>query len=446
MPFRLLWIACMLLPGVTSAEAEVYDHTLDNGLRLIVKEDHRAPVVTSQVWYRIGASYEQEGKTGISHVLEHMMFKGTEKHAAGEFSKIMAANGARENAFTSTDFTGYYQLLEKSRLPVSFELEADRMRNLSMKEEDFQKERQVVIEERRMRTEDKPTALTYEVFKATAFQTSPYQNPVIGWMSDIENLQLEDLQQWYTRWYAPNNAIVVVVGDVVAQDVLSLAKTHFGDLQAVLQTPPTARPEVEQLGIKRVVVKRPAKLPYLLMGYKVPSLATLPEERMWEAYALEVLAWVLDGDDSSRLSRNLVRGREIATSIGAGYDLYSRLEELFLFSGIPSQAHDVDSLEKAIREQIHKIQEEPLESEELERIKTQLLASKIYEQDSVFYQANQLGMLASLGFELELLDLYVERMNAVTPEQVREVARKYLVDDGLTVAVLEPQALDNNAT
>jgi zinc protease len=425
-----------------AAYAEVHEFKLDNGLTLLVKEDHRAPVVVSQVWYKVGSSYEQEGHTGISHVLEHMMFKGTEKYGPGEFSKIMAANGARENAFTSSDFTAYYQILEKSRLPVSFEMEADRMRYLSLREEDFLKEVKVVMEERRMRTEDKPTSLTYEVFKATAFQTSPYQNPIIGWMQDLKNLTLADIMDWYRRWYAPNNAIVVVVGDVTPQAVLALAKQHFSPLQAVEQKPPVYRPEVKQLGIKRVTVKRPAEISYLLMGYKVPVLATADADNTWEPYALELLSWVLDGDSSSRLTKHLVRGQEIASSIGAGYDLYSRLDDLFLFSGVPTQQSDVKQLEQALRAEIEAVKTTPVTAAELARIKTQLLASKIYERDSLAYQAQQIGMLASTGLDYKLADVYVERLNAITPAQVQAVAQKYLIDEGLTVAVLEPQPMD----
>ena len=200
-------------------QSNVHVFTLDNGLKLFVKEDHRAPVVVSQIWYKVGSSYEYNGVTGISHILEHMMFKGTENHSSGEFSRIIAANGGKENAFTGRDYTAYFQRLEKSRLAVSFELEADRMRNLKLVDEEFVKELQVVLEERRMRTDDKPRSKTYEHFISMAYSNSPYQNPVIGWPDDIENLKIDDLKQWYARWSAPNNATLVVVGDVVPNDV-----------------------------------------------------------------------------------------------------------------------------------------------------------------------------------------------------------------------------------
>jgi len=438
---RLTVLGLLCYSSASLMAGEVHEFTLDNGLHLIVKEDHRAPVVVSQVWYKVGASYEQEGKTGLSHMLEHMMFKGTEKYPAGEFSRIMAVNGARENAFTGTDFTTYFQTLEKSRLSLSFEMEADRMRHLVLTEEEFAKEREVVTEERRMRVEDRPIGQTREHFKATAYQTSPYQNPIIGWMSDLKNYTLADLQAWYQRWYAPNNAIVVVVGDVEPQAVLALANKYFGPIKPSQLTPPLARPEVEQFGIKRITVKRPAKLPYLLMGYKVPVLNTLALENHWEVYALEVLANILDGGDSARLSKHLVRGQQIATTAGASYDLFSRLEELFSFSGIPTQKHTVADLEAAIREQIKQLQTTLVDKTELERVKIQLRASQVYELDSHFYQGLKIGMLEVVGLDWQLFDSYLDNIKAVTAEQVQAVARKYLIDDHLTIAVLEPQPL-----
>ena len=208
------FVASILMIGSQAllAGSEVHEFRLDNGLKLLVKEDHRAPVMVSQVWYKVGASYEPSGITGVSHVLEHMMFKGTETHPPGEFSRIIAENGGSENAFTSQDYTTYFQRMEKSRLPISLELEADRMRRLQLQDEEFQKEIRVVMEERRMRTDDKPTALTYEQFRATAYMASSYRSPTIGWMNDLENMELSDLADWYRRWYAPNNATLVVVG------------------------------------------------------------------------------------------------------------------------------------------------------------------------------------------------------------------------------------------
>jgi zinc protease len=438
----LIFFTFYILPFTLSA-GEIHEFKLDNGLKIIVKEDHRAPVVVSQVWYKVGSSYEQTGKTGLSHMFEHMMFKGTKKYKPNEFSRIMAKNGARENAFTSNDYTAYFQRIEKSRLEICFELEADRMRNLLLKKEEFEKERKVVMEERRMRTDDKPISLTNEAFYATVFKTSPYRNPTIGWMYDLENLTLDDMQNWYERWYAPNNAILVVVGDVEPKKVFDLAKKHFGVLKPSENPQEIVRPEVKQFGIQRITVKRPAKLPYLTMGYKVPVLKNLPKDEQWEAYALELLAYVLDGGNSARFEKNLVRGQEIATMIGASYDLNYRLNSLFSFYGIPAKKYTVVELENAIHEQIKLIQEKPVAQEELERIKVQLKTSKIYEQDSLFYQGMQIGMLEAIGVNNKILDEYLPKISAITPAQIQAVARKYFIDDSLTIAVLEPLALEN---
>jgi zinc protease len=438
-PAALLLVAG-LLSGAAAAAPPVHEYTLDNGMKLVVKPDHRAPVVVSQVWYKVGSSYEHDGITGVSHVLEHMMFKGTEKHGPGEFSRIISENGGRENAFTSRDYTAYFQSLEKSRLPVAFELEADRMRNLRLEAGEFAKEVRVVMEERRLRTEDDAQALAYEQFNAAAFLNSPYRNPIIGWMDDLEGMALEDLQRWYARWYAPNNATLVVAGDVDPEAVHKLARRHFGAHDAGRIEPAKPRREIEQRGLRRVTVKAPAEVPYLIMGYKVPVLLTAEQD--WEPYALEVLAGILDGGDSARLTRDVVRGRQIAVSAGAGYSLYGRQESLLMLDGAPAAGHDVKGLEDALREQIARLRDAPVTADELERVKAQVLADHVYQQDSVFYQAMQIGTLETVGLGWQRMDEYLPRIQAVTAEQVQAVARKYLVDDHLTVAVLEPQPMD----
>ncbi|MEN8204630.1 MAG: pitrilysin family protein [Pseudomonadota bacterium] len=436
----LLATGLFLASQLLLAAGAVHEYQLDNGLKLIVREDHRAPVVVSQVWYRVGASYEHDGITGVSHVLEHMMFKGTDDHPAGEFSRIISENGGSENAFTSKDYTAYFQRLEKSRLPVSFELESDRMRKLHLQEEEFLKEINVVMEERRLRTDDKPTALTYEQFGATAFISSSVRIPTIGWMNDLENMQLSDLQHWYERWYAPNNAILVVVGDVDPEAVLKLAKKYFGPLKPEVIVPPKPRIEPVQKGRRDLTVKAPAEVPYTIMGYKAPVLATA-EER-WEPYALEVLANVLDGGDSARLTRDLVRGSQIATSAGAGYDLYDRQAGLFLLDGTPAGSKTVTDVQEALFEQVQQLKDEPVTDDELARIKSSVVASAVYEQDSIFYQAMKIGQLEAIGLDWRLADEYVDRINAVTAEQLQLVAKKYLVDEALTVAVLDPLPMD----
>ena len=415
----------------------VHEKVLKNGLKVLVKEDRRAPVMVSQIWYKVGASYEYDGITGLSHVLEHMMFQGTDKLEPGEFSKIIAANGGRENAFTGADYTAYFQTMEASRLEVSMKLEADRMQNLKLQEKEFVKELQVVMEERRMRTEDKPQSQAYEYFKAMAFTSSPYRNPIIGWMQDLDDMKLADLAAWYKQWYAPNNATLVVVGDVQAAEVFELAEQYFAAIPAVNFKPVKQRIEVPQVGLRRGIVKQTAKVPYLLMGYKVPVLNSL--KNLDDVYALEVLSGILSGGSSARLESNLVRGSQIASRASAGYDMNARLPTLFLFDGVPVDGRSVDELESALLQQIKLLQDKPVAQKELDRIKAQVIASSVYEKDSNFYQGMQLGMLETVGVGWQKSADYVEKVKAVNAKQIQQVANKYLIEDHLTVVQMLPK-------
>lgn len=439
---RLLCLLLALAP-ISALAGNTHEFKLTNGMKIVVQEDHRSPVVVSQVWYRAGSIDEFNGTTGVAHVLEHMMFKGTRKVPAGQFSRIVAAAGGRENAFTSRDYTVYFQQLEKSRLELSMKLEADRMANLNMSDAEFAKEIQVVMEERRWRTDDKPQAQVGEQLMSATFQTHPYGRPVIGWMNDLEHMKAQDARDWYKRWYAPNNATLVVVGDVDPKQVFRLAQKYFGPLKA--QKLPERKPqaEPEQRGERRLVVKAPAKLPYLAMAYHAPSLRDTKND--WEPYALEILAGVLDGNAASRLNRDLVRRDRIAVDVSVGYDAVNRGPALFEFDGTPSEGTSVQDLEIAIRGQIEQLKQDGISEEELQRVKAQVIAADVYQRDSMFYQAMQIGMLEGTGLSWRDLDDYPRHLQAVTAEQVQAVARKYLVDDTLTVAVLDPQPIDENA-
>jgi zinc protease len=439
-PLKTLLLSSILFIPVI-VNAKVTEFELENGLKLLIKEDHRAPIVVTQVWYKVGGSYEHDGITGISHALEHMMFKGTEKFPDGEFSRIISKNGGSDNAFTGPDYTAYFQTLEKSRLEISFKLEADRMRYLTLPKKEFIKEIEVVKEERRWRTEDKPQSYAYEVAMATAFQTSPYRYPVVGWMQDLDNMTIEDLSAWYQKWYAPNNATLVIAGDVNPDEVFTLAKKYFGPLPKGESIIVKTLDEVKQKGEKRVTIKRPAELSYLMMLYKTPVLKPGSEKQEnynWEPYALEVLAGILDGGSSARIASRLVRGSEIAAGASAGYRMVSRLDNLFIMSGTPSKGKTVEELEAALRNEIIDLQSNLVTKEELQRVKAQVISSDVYEKDSVFYQGMILGTLETVGLSWRFADIYVESVKAVTAEQVMEVAKKYLVDDRLTVAELEP--------
>ena len=438
--FSWLLLLSLWLPACSQTQ----ETTLANGMRVIVKQDHRSPVVVSQIWYRVGSQDEPEGVTGISHVLEHMMFKGTAKHGPNEFSRIIAENGGRENAFTSYDYTAYFQQLEKSRLPISFELEADRLQNLTLADEEFRKEIKVVMEERRWRTEDQPEAIVQEKFMTTAYQTHPYRHPVIGWMADLESMTAKQLRDWYGRWYAPANAILVVVGDVEPKEVIAQAQKYFGQIPARSFESAKVVVEPEQKGERRLRVAVPAEVPYLLMGYHVPVHASVGrggDVAEWEPYALSVLTGVLDGGQAARFERELVREKKLAASIGTDYSAVARSPGLMMIEATPANGHTVAELEQAIRAQIERIKKEPATAEELNRVKAQVVASNVFSRDSVFYQAMQIGRLAAVGLDWRMIDDYPDKLMAVTAEQVQTVARKYLVDARLTVAVLDPQPI-----
>jgi len=425
-----------VLAEQSTTEQRVHEYMLDNGLKLLVKEDHRAPIVVSQIWYKVGSSYEYNGITGVSHVLEHMMFKGTSKVKPGDFSKLIKEQGGRDNAFTGQDYTAYFQILEKSRLPISLELEADRMRNLTLPEDEFKKELEVVKEERRMRTEDSPHALMQEQFNASAYNNNPYKNPIIGWMNDLDNMNVNDLRTWYQQWYTPDNATIVIAGDVKPYEVFELVKKYFAAIPKTVI--PTVKPriEAEQVGERRIKVHAPAKVPYLLLGYKVPVLRTAKEE--WEPYALEMLANVLSASRSSRFDKELVRDKQIAINADSGYSMHSMHDDMFLVDATPAPGKSIAELETAIKEELQRLKTEKVSEEELNRIKAQVIANDVYEKDSVFYQAMALGMLETVGVGWQKADEYLPKIRAVTAEQIQAVAKKYLQDDRLVVAELVP--------
>ncbi len=420
-----------------AADSAVGEHTLANGMRVIVKTDRRAPVVVSMVWYKVGSVDEVNGVTGVAHVLEHMMFKGTKTNPKADFSKLVAAVGGRDNAFTSRDYTGYFQTVHKSQLPLMLQMEADRMANTLITQEEFSKEIKVVMEERRMRTDDRARSVVYEQLMATALRAHPYRIPTVGWMNDLQNMNAEDARAFYEKWYAPNNATLVVVGDVSHEEVFKLAQQHFGPHKVKVLPQRKPQDEPAQTGLRRITVKAPAEQPYLLMAYRAPQL--VDAEKDWEPYALDMLASVLDGNDASRFSRELIRGTQIASSVDASYDGVGRGPAFFYFSGVPTSGKTVEQLEQAIRNEVKKIIDNGVTEDELKRIKAQVIASRVYERDSMMSQARQIGSMETIGFSHKTIDLMTEKFKAVTAEQVVAVAKKYLIDDTLTVAFLDPQ-------
>ena len=426
-----------LLPGLAQAEAEsTFETTLDNGMKLIVKEDRRAPSVVHMVWYGVGAMHEPDGKSGIAHMLEHMMFKGTEDVGPGEFNRRVSAMGGRDNAFTARDTTGYFQQIPPARLADVMALEADRMQNLVLRDEEFRPELEVVKEERRLRVDDNPRALVMEQLMASAFQAHPYRRPIIGWMPDIESYTKADAQAWYDDWYAPNNAWMVVVGDVDHKEVFQLAEALYG------QVPQRELPELhistepEQRGIRHSTVRAPADLPFIALAWHVPALRDPQQDR--DAFALQVLASVLDGYDGARLPRSLVREQEMAVSVGAQYRGIGLGPALFALTGAPAPGHDVADVEEALKQEIRRIAEDGISESELQRVVTQTLASEIYKRDSLMGQAMEIGMLESAGLSWRDEQALLDGIRDVSADEVQDVARRYFDERVFTRAELDP--------
>lgn len=436
-------------PAVPAAHAArqpaaISRFTLPNGLTVIVKPDRRAPTAVHMLWLGVGSMDEVDGTSGVAHLLEHMMFKGTRDLKPGEFSRRVAAMGGRENAFTSRDFTGYFQQIPSDRLADVMRLEADRFANNQWADDEFLKELEVVKEERRLRTEDNPRALLYENLNATAFVASPYRRPVVGWMSDLEAMTAEDTRAFWRRWYVPANAAVVVAGDVDPQEVLRLAEKYYGPIPARPVPVRKPREEPAQQGLRRIEFKAPAEQAYVVLAFKVPRLSSLePSPSNDDALALTVLAAVLDGYSGARLDRALTQGPDrLADSAGAGNGLMGRGPQLFTLDGVPAPGKTTEQVEAALREQVARIAREGVSEAELERVKTQWVASEVYKLDSVMNQARELGNLWVQGLPLDGGEQLIRRLRQVTPAQVQSVAARYFGDDQLTVAVLRPQPVD----
>lgn len=442
---RIRYLSALLLAAglAGSALANPFETTLKNGLKLIVKEDRRAPTAVQMVWYRIGSVDEVNGQSGVAHVLEHMMFKGTPEVGPGEFNRLVAAAGGRDNAFTNRDYTAYFQQVPKEKLPEVMRLEADRMRHLTVDPQEFAQEIKVVMEERRMRTDDNPEAKLFEQMNAVAFQAHPYRRPVIGWMNDLENMSAADAKAWYDTWYVPNNAYVVITGDVDHQRVFAWAEEFYGALEA--RALPARKPQIEprQEGLRRLTVKAPAELPTLLMGWKAPILRDV--ERESDPYALEMLAAILDGHDAARFNKKLVREDQIALDVDFGYESTARGPGMIYISGTPAAGKTVTELESAIRAELARIQESGVSEAELKRARAQLLARQVYKLDSMFGQAMEIGQIESVGLSYKSLDRMQAKLQTVSAGQIQAVARKYFTDDALTIGILDPQPLDNQA-
>ena len=418
----------------------IHEKQLSNGLRVIVKEDHRSPTVAHMVWYKTGSVDEDIGVTGVAHVLEHMMFKGTKTIGPGEFSKRVAALGGRENAFTSNDYTAYFQQIEKSHLAKVMQLEADRMQNLELSEEEFKKEIQVIMEERRLRTDDKAPSLLYEQFMATALNSAPNRHPVIGWMNDLKNMSYKDARDWYDSWYTPKNAVLLVVGDVNPNEVFAMAESIYGKIPAKEIKERKLKLEPTQQGRRYFELSAPAENSVVMLGWKVPKIEN-GQFNNNDPFAIDVLTGILDGNQNSRLNRQLVIDKKIVSSIGTSYDGYSRGQSILNISGVLLPGKTPEMFESEVKRILKEIAQNGVKPEELKRVKIAVTASQVYKKDSVFGQAMEIGGLEMHDISWRQIDTIDEKLQSITSEQVQEVVKKYISDNQLTVGVLKPITL-----
>lgn len=421
------------------AQSATTEFSLDNGLKVIVREDHRAPVAVSQLWYKVGSSYETPGSTGLAHALEHMMFKGSSKLGPGESSRILRELGAEENAFTSDDYTAYYQVLASDRLEVALEMEADRLASLTLPEDEFIREIEVIKEERRMRTDDRPSGLAYERFKALAYPASGYHIPTIGWMHDLDRMTIADLREWHERWYAPNNATLVIVGDVQPDEIKTLVTRYFAKIPA-RPTPAAKQPlELDEPGERNITLYLKTQLPSVMMGFNVPSLAS--SKNATEVHALRLIGALLDGGSSSRIPTQLVREQELVAGASAWYNAFSRGDSLFILSATPNVQKDktIAEVEAGLWQQLKQLQDTPPTAAELARVRAQVVAAEVYAQDSITSQATQIGQLESVGLSWRIQDTDLAALEAVTPADIQAAAKKFFTKTRLTTGYVYPE-------
>ena len=437
---------CALLLGLTASicHAEVltanntFETTLNNGLKVIIREDHRSPMVMTQIWYKVGSSDESGNTLGISHVLEHMMFKGTAKVPNDEFTRLSRIYGGSVNAATFTNYTNYYQLYPKTYFPLALELEADRMSNLLLRQQDFEPEIKVVMEERRQRTDDNPRALAFERFKWIAYPTSHYRHPIIGHMKNLQSIQLQDVQAWYKKWYRPNNAILVIVGDVDHQAALLQVQKYFGDIPKAPTPPRNDVLEFEQLGYRHMELSAAIQVPNLYMAWNVGSLATAKNPQ--DAFALTIIKQLLDSGITSRLEQRLVRNNKMLSSVSVSYDPYQRGDSLFSISALPAAGVTLSEAQAAIQNEVDTLKQDLVNASEIERVVTQFVANWIYSQDDLAGQARTIGNLEVNGFSHRLIDVLPQHFQAITAQELQRVAQNYFNKDRLSTLYLLPQS------
>ena len=429
----------LALASTAPASAKQFDadsFTLANGLQVVVVPFHRAPAVTQMLWYKAGAYDDPPGKSGIAHFVEHLMFRGTKETPPGEFSRLVSENGGRENASTSPDYTVYFQTVAADRLELVMKLEAERMHDLLITDEQVTPERQVIIEERRSRIDNVPASLLDEQSNAALFLNSHYRLPAIGWQSEMRGLGADDARRFYATWYAPNNAVLVIAGDVGLERVRSLAETYYGSI------PPRPVPAHEALAEPPKVAATRLEMtsghvasPQWSRTYLAPSYV---ENDGKHADALTVLAEILGGGESARLYRSLVIDKKLAVSAGAGYQPYRGAGTFSVFTE-PKDGVSVADVETAVVAELRKLLSEGITAAEVDRVKQRLQASALYSRDSLSGVARIIGSSLVTGRSLDDVQAWPERIGAVTPEEVTAVAREVLKDDAGVTAVLLPE-------
>ena len=429
-----LLVVFALLPAAGSQAADpVLATTLDNGLRVLLLEDHRSPIVSLQVWYRVGSRNEQRGATGLAHFLEHMMFKGTAAHPRGEFAELVERNGGRNNAFTTQDVTSYYVNIASDRVDLVLDLEADRMRNLTLDPKDIDAERQVVIEERRTRTEDDPAGFLGEAVSAIAFKAHPYGQPIVGWMEDLTRITPAQLRAFYDTYYVPGNAIVVAVGDFKAGELLEKIRQRFGAIVRAADPPRVTAVEPGQDGERRVTLRRPeARLPMVYLAWPVPNSTSA------DAPALELLSTVLSSGRASRLYRHLVYERQLALDAGGDYSYFSLDPNVFWFWATPMPGQTPETLEKELLAEMERLRNEPVTEEELTRAKNQTEAGFVFQDDSIHRRASLLARFELLGGYAKK-DEFLQSIRALTAADLQRVAKAWFPPDLKNVGTLLPK-------
>jgi len=430
---RLLIIFLLVFAPLT-AVAAVEEFRLDNGLRILFIEDHRIPIANFQIWYRVGSIDEPSGKSGISHFLEHMMFRGTPKFGSNLFSLLIQKKGGVVNAFTTRNYTMYYEKVPADTIHLSIILEADRMKNLLLKPADVDAERGVIMEERRMRYEDDPQRLLYEKVISAAMHPHSYHRPVIGWMNEIASISRDDLAGYYGAFYSPDNAFIIISGDVKPAELMPLIRKEFGPIPAAgsrLKRPEAIAPRREGSGIVRFESEA-AKLPSVVMAFNAPSF---PDR---DYFALDILSSILSGGKSTRLYRSLVYEKRIAINASAYYEGLNRAPYLFVVSATVAPGKDIGEVEKALTDEIRLIASSPPSAEELQKAINQAEAGFIFARDSSYSEALYTGMFEMAG-GWRLKDKYLEGIRKVTAEEVSAAARRYLTKENRTIGYLIPK-------